>query len=85
MPFNLRVRIIVQKLLNVVVLAGFCLLMSERSAHAYLEAGTGAMILQVLLGGIAGVWVITRLYWRRFLALFSSRRAKEDAPDTSPT
>ena len=74
-----------KRLLNVVILADFCLLMSERPAHAYLDAGTGAMILQVLLGGIAGVWVIARLYWRRFRALFSSRRAEEDALDTTRT
>ncbi|MCH7825511.1 MAG: hypothetical protein IH849_11975 [Acidobacteria bacterium] len=59
--------------------------MSERPAHAYLDAGTGAMILQVLLGGIAGAVVIFRLYWRRFLALFSNRRAEDDALDTSKT
>lgn len=74
-----------KRLLNVVMLAGFCLLMSERPAHAYLDAGTGAMILQVLLGGIAGAVVIFRLYWRRFLALFSNRRAEDDALDTSKT
>lgn len=76
---------IVKKILNMVALAAFCLLMTERPAHAYLDAGTGAMILQILLGGIAGIWVIFRLYWRRFLALCSSRHADDDAIDTSQT
>ena len=28
---------------------------STRAAHAYLDPGTGSMILQVLLGGVAGL------------------------------
>jgi hypothetical protein len=35
------------------------------SAHAYLDPGTGSMILQLLLGGIAGAMVVGRLYWQR--------------------
>jgi hypothetical protein len=34
-------------------------------AHAYLDPAMGSMLLQGLLGGIAGVMVIGRLYWRR--------------------
>lgn len=70
-----------KKLLNVVLLAGFVLLMTERPAHAYLDAGVGAMILQVLLGGIAGGIVIFRMYWRRFTGRFSSQREEDDALD----
>jgi hypothetical protein len=33
----------------------------------------------------AGATVIFRLYWRRFRALFSNRRAEDDALDTSKT
>jgi hypothetical protein len=43
--------------------------MSASSAHAYLDPGTGSMILQVLLGGIAGMAVAIKLYWHKFLAL----------------
>ena len=59
--------------------------MAERPAHAYLDPGAGSMILQVLLGGIAGAVVVFRLYWRRFVALFSNRRADGDTLDTSQT
>ena len=34
-------------------------------AQAYLDPGTGSMILQVLLGGIAGVAVVVKLYWKQ--------------------
>ena len=32
---------------------------------AYIDPGTGSMILQLLLGGIAGVWIILKLFGRR--------------------
>ena len=38
-------------------------------AHAYLDPGTGSMILQVVLGGVAGAAVAGRFYWNRLLAL----------------
>ena len=39
--------------------------MMSGPAHAYLDPGTGSMILQLLLGGIAGAMVVGRLYWQR--------------------
>jgi hypothetical protein len=35
------------------------------SAWAYLDPGTGSFILQTLLGGLAGVLVVGRLYWTK--------------------
>ena len=49
----------------------------ERPAEAYLDPGSGSMFLQVLLGGVAGVAVIAKLYWRRLLALFGVRPRDE--------
>ncbi len=34
-------------------------------AYAYLDPGTGSMLLQLLLGGVAGALVIGKLYWAR--------------------
>jgi hypothetical protein len=36
---------------------------SPAPAYAYLDAGTGSMILQLLLGGLAGLAVVGKLYW----------------------
>ena len=49
---------------------------------AYLDAGTGSMLAAALAGGVAGVAVFVRLYWHRFLGLFSAKhreQAKEAA------
>ena len=39
-------------------------------AHAYLDAGTGSMLLQLILGGVAGLVVIVKLYWQKLLSIF---------------
>lgn len=33
-------------------------------AWAYTDPGTGALLLQLLLGGISGLAVVLKLYWR---------------------
>lgn len=42
---------------------------------AYLDAGSGSMIVQLLVGGVAAVGVTLKLYWRRFKSVFRFRRA----------
>ena len=44
--------------------------MYEARADAYLDPGSGSMLVQLLLGGVAGVAVIARLGWQRFRDLF---------------
>jgi hypothetical protein len=36
----------------------------------YLDAGSGSIILQAVVGGIAAVGVTMRLYWRRIKSFF---------------
>jgi hypothetical protein len=50
---------------------------STAPAWAYLDPGTGSMMLQLMLGGIAGVAVVGKLYLRRatdFIRQFGRRR-----------
>jgi hypothetical protein len=54
------------------VLAALLLLASP--AYAYIDAGTGSMILQVLLGGLAGVAVAWRLFWHRIKDFFGGKK-----------
>jgi hypothetical protein len=48
------------------------------SQLAYLDPGSGSVLLQLLLGGIAAVGVTARLYWRRVQRALRLRRAEED-------
>jgi len=36
------------------------------NAYAYLDPGSGSMLLQLLLGGVAGLAVVFKLYWAQF-------------------
>jgi hypothetical protein len=35
------------------------------SVFAYLDPGSGSMLLQVILGGVAAVGVVCKMYWYR--------------------
>ena len=47
------------------VIIGVLLLSVFTNASAYLDPGTGSMMLQVILGGIAAVGVAVKLYWHK--------------------
>jgi hypothetical protein len=56
-------------------------------AYAYLDPGTGSMILQVLLGGVAGLALAGKLYWHKLLSLFGLRKEPDirTIDDRKPT
>ncbi len=60
------------------VFIGLYMLVFTDQAFAYLDPGSGSMMLQLLFGGIAGVAVIIKLYWRSFMGLFRHKRDQED-------
>jgi hypothetical protein len=37
----------------------------EQAAYAYVDPASGSILLQLILGGIAGVAVVIKLYWQR--------------------
>ena len=63
----------------IAVLASLGLGLQAGTAHAYLDPGTGSMLLQVLLGGVAGAIVALRLYWGRVKSFFRGHRAEPSA------
>ena len=65
-------------------------LISIQPAYAYLDPGTGSMILQIILGGVAGMMVAGRVFWHQLLTLFGIRKQTPDPvqpikPDTDKT
>lgn len=55
---------------------------STSPAYAYLDPGTGSIILQVLLGGVAGVALVGKLYWHKFRLLIGAGRPAEKGERT---
>lgn len=47
------------------LMAVFAVLLIASPAYAYIDPGTGGMLLQLLLGGLAGAVVVVRLQWER--------------------
>lgn len=62
------------KLLAVLASLVWMMLFMERPVLAYLDPGTGSMFLQLVLGGIAGVAVLGKLYWQRLVSFFTRKR-----------
>lgn len=43
----------------------FIFLFSTTPAHAYLDPGMGSLLLQTVIGGIAGLALVLKIYWHR--------------------
>jgi hypothetical protein len=73
---------------NIVLLAALALgatVMSTQEAHAYLDPGTGSMLLQGLIAGLAATSVVVGRYWYKVKSYFvrsSERTARGESPDT---
>jgi len=56
--------------------------------HAYLDAGTGSIILQAVLGGVVGALVAVKLFWNQIKAffggLFHRSKGHEEPQDHQP-
>lgn len=52
-------------------------LFTASPAFAYLDAGSGSMILQLLLGGIAGAAVFLKLSWKWLVVKLGMRKEEQ--------
>ena len=51
---------------------------------AYLDPGTGSIILQGLIAGIAGAATVASLYWHRIKTFFSSSSKNDRKTEDDP-
>ncbi|WP_339071127.1 hypothetical protein WIN67_10030 [Pseudomonas idahonensis] len=56
------------------LVALICLVVLPINAFAYLDPGTGSAVLQGILGALAAVVVVLKLYWHRFLRMLGLRK-----------
>ncbi len=59
---------------------GLFLLALPTNALAYIDPAAGSLLLQVLLGGVAGILVIGKLYYRKLMMLLG-RRPRDATPE----
>ena len=50
---------------------------------AYLDPGSGSMILQIIAGGAAAVAVTAKLYWNRILTFLRIRKPEDETATQS--
>jgi hypothetical protein len=68
-------------ILLAVELAGF-----TSAANAYLDPGTGSILVQSFLAGIAGAAAVVSLYWGRLKTFFTNmRKPPHDARSSATT
>jgi hypothetical protein len=63
----------------------FGVLSLSTPAYAYLDPGTGSMILQLLLGGAAGVAMVFKLYWHKIKTVLGYAPKSDDYTETEET
>ena len=67
-----------KRTLPAAALALLLLVLTARTAHAYLDPASGSMILQVIVAAVAAVAITLKAFWHRIRGLFGGRRPAED-------
>jgi len=47
----------------IIYLVAIMLFFTPQDCYAYLDPGSGGLLIQLLLGGVAGLLAILKLYW----------------------
>jgi hypothetical protein len=59
-------------------------LLLAQPAYAYIDPGTGSMLLQGLIAAVAAAAVAIKLYWQKVKAFLFGRREKAGSPADDP-
>lgn len=69
---------------NVVLVLGIFLAISQRDAHAYLDAGTGSVLFQAFMGALFASLLAVKIFWHRltdFVSVSVLRRQPSEGDD----
>ena len=56
-------------------------MLSSFQLLAYLDPASGSLLLQLILGGVAGLALVLKLYWHRILRFFGIGKPKDEQPE----
>jgi len=65
---------------RLIILSVLLVVLFPRSSHAYLDPTSGSILLQVLLGGVAGAALALKLFWHKIVGLFGTGKRDHDDP-----
>ena len=60
-------------------------LLFSKNAYAYLDPGTGSMLLLGLIAAVAGGALVMRAHWGKWKSLFTSSKNATKKPNTEVT
>ncbi len=63
--------------MRTLIVAVLAFLALHTPAYAYLDPGTGSMILQAIIGGVAVGAATISVYWKKLISVFSGRARDE--------
>lgn len=66
-------------LVSSLALATALMLLTPTDAAAYIDPSSGGLLLQLILGGTAGVAMLGKLYYRKVMGFFRRQPAAEPA------
>ena len=61
---------VLKNIASAITLTIFIFLLFEKNVGAYLDPGTGSMILQAVIGAIVGSAVAIKIFWKRIKYFF---------------
>ena len=70
------------KIASITALTFFCIILSTDSSHAYIDPGSGSMILQVLIASILGILTAVKIYWAQLKSFFSRKSDTNASEET---
>jgi hypothetical protein len=56
-------------------------LLFPAAAHAYVDPGTGSMVLQGVIAAVLGLGLTLKLYWRKIRKRLTGKRERDDETD----
>ena len=69
------------KIANVLSLSLLCIVLSTDISFAYIDPGSGSMLLQVLIASILGILTVIKIYWARLKSGFSRNSEKTNSEE----
>jgi len=66
------------KLTSKILFLSLFLLLNTKTAHAYLDPGSGSFLFQLIIGGLLSGAFVIKLYFKKIKSFFSRKKIKDE-------